>query len=219
MFSKYCLLDHKSTSPRTNFVRNENQWGSDKANEYTYLRQKVLPTVCIHEYSIYSIWIPIIKTVAPLLDLVCTCVKYKPLACYIIASHETEDIVLIIKASISIAQSDWLQYISTDAWKPIWGNSELLVWAFITVDITSIIWHAFRWVLKCTELVSQRVVTPFLNQDAVQKMSQYYRTQDLMFDKNLTWYVEADEQLDMNMFSEPPAWLIRQLYPDECLIW
>ena len=73
-----------------------------KAIVYTYLRSKALMTVCIHECYVR----PSIKTVAPLLDLACTCVKYKLLTCCIIASHEAEKIVLEIKAPISIAQSN-----------------------------------------------------------------------------------------------------------------
>ena len=69
--------------------------------QFTYLRQPVGSTD-FHKYCVRPIDILNIKAIVPLLDLVCTCVKHKPLACYVIASHRTEKIVLELQALISV---------------------------------------------------------------------------------------------------------------------
>ena len=104
--------------------------------QVTYLRQPVGYTDIIHECCVRLIDILNIKAIVPLLDLVCTCVKYKPLACYVIALHKTERIIIGIQARISVVHlPNRVQYIRAYSRKPTRGNSELLVGAAITMYI------------------------------------------------------------------------------------
>ena len=97
--------------------------------QVTYLRQPVGYTDIIHECCVRLIDILNIKAIVPLLDLVCTCVKHKLLACYVIAHNKTEKIALELQAHIHIELElpYRVQYIRTYSREPTRGNSELLV--------------------------------------------------------------------------------------------